>query len=210
MKTPRVLILSTLAVLLVVSARTPAQTQQPPAVRQLKTLDKTAKAMPNAGQMGYEIGPDDLLRIDVWKEAELSGTVTVRPDGRISMPLLNDVQAAGSTPMELAKTLSEKLKSYLADPYVTIEVVGMNSRRVFVVGEVNHSGEVVLVPEMTVLQALSAAGGLTPFAKQKKIYVLRGAEGRQAKLAFNYKEAIKAGVSEQNIRLQPGDTIVVP
>lgn len=210
MAIPRLFIVSVVVLSLLSSNVAPAQASQHSGALEVKAIDRATKGVPNTVQAGYEIGPDDLLRIDVWKEAELSGNFTVRPDGRISMPLLNDVPAAGVTPMELARTLNEKLKQFVADPYVTIEVVGTNSRRVFVVGEVNHSGQVVLVPEMTVLQALSAAGGLTPFAKQKKIYVLRGTEGHQTKLAFNYKDAIKVGVSSQNVRLQPGDTIVVP
>jgi polysaccharide export outer membrane protein len=174
------------------------------------TAERDVKAITDGPQKAYQIGPDDMLRIDVWKEPELSGTVAVRPDGRISIPLLNDVQAAGSTPMELATVLANKLKQFLADPQVTIAVIGMNSRRVFVAGEVNRPGQVTLVPGMTILQGLAAAGGLTPFAKQKKIYVLRRSEGHQQKLTFNYKEAIHTGVSEQNVGLQPGDTIVVP
>jgi len=157
----------------------------------------------------YVIGADDTLRISVWKEPDLTVTLPVRPDGKISLPLLNDVPAAGLTPMDLAKSVTEKLKKYIADPRVTVVVVAMNSRRIFVTGEVTHSGNMLLLPHMTVLQALSSAG-FTQFANLKKIYLLRTENGKQVKLPFNYKDVVKGNHPEQNILLQPGDTLVVP
>lgn len=157
----------------------------------------------------YVIGADDMLNISVWKEPELTESLPVRPDGKISMPLLNDIPAAGLTPLQLRDSITEKLKKYIADPRVTVVVTAMNSRRVFVTGEVLHSGPTTLLPHMTVLQALSAAG-FTQFANLKAIYVLRNQNGRQVKLPFNYKEVVKGNHQEQNIQLQPGDTIVVP
>jgi polysaccharide export outer membrane protein len=156
------------------------------------------------------IGPEDVLNVNVWKEAEMSGTVPVRPDGKISLPLLNDVQAAGLTPTQLAAQVAEKLKKYLEQPRVTVVVTQVNSRRYFVLGEVNRAGAFPLVPNMTVLQALSSAGGFTQFANSKNIYVLRVENGKQNKLPFNYRDVVKGRNAEQNILLKPGDTIVVP
>jgi polysaccharide export outer membrane protein len=157
----------------------------------------------------YVIGADDSLHVSVWKEPDMTATLPVRPDGKISLPLLNDVPAAGMTPMQLAQSITERLKKYIADPRVTVVVVAMNSRRVFVTGEVVHPGAMALLPHMTMLQALSSAG-FTQFASLKKIYLLRTENGRQTKLPFNYKEVVKGKDPEQNILLRPGDTIVVP
>jgi polysaccharide export outer membrane protein len=133
----------------------------------------------------------------------------VRADGMISLPLLNDVQAAGLTPMQLGSSLSEKLKKYVADPHVTIVVTQMNSQRVYVTGEVLHPGAMNLTPNMTVLQAL-ATSGFTQFANTKSIYVLRHENGAEKKFPVNYKKLIKGEAGNQNIALKPGDTIVVP
>ncbi|HVO58019.1 MAG TPA: polysaccharide biosynthesis/export family protein [Dongiaceae bacterium] len=178
-----------------VQAAPPAPTQAPPAA----TTDAS-----------YRIGPQDVLRIDVWKEAEISRSVPVRPDGKISLPLLNDVQASGLTAMELANVIAEGLKKYINNPQVTVSVSEINSRRIYVTGEVTRPGAFPLLPNMTVLQALTSAGGFTQFAKMKNIYVLRNEAGKQVKHPFNYKEVIKGNKAEDNIALQPGDTIVVP
>jgi polysaccharide biosynthesis/export protein len=158
----------------------------------------------------YKIGPQDLLRIDVWKEPEITRTVPVRPDGKISLPLLNDVQAAGLTPMELSAVIGDGLKKYITNPQVTVTVSEINSRRVYVSGEVVRAGAFPLLPNMTVLQALSSSGGFSQFAKLKGIYVLRVEEGKQVKHPFNYKDVVSGKAPEQNILLQPGDVIVVP
>ena len=178
--------------------------------------DKPANAMQGtapASEAGtasdYVIGADDTLHISVWKEPDLSETLAVRPDGKISMPLLNDVTAAGLTPLQLKDSITEKLKKYIADPRVTVVVTAMNSRRVFVTGEVVHSGPMPLLPHMTMLQALAQAG-FTQFANLKSIYLLRTENGKQEKLPFNYKEVVKGNHPEQNIVLKPGDTLVVP
>ena len=157
----------------------------------------------------YVIGADDTLRISVWKEPDLSEVLPVRPDGKISMPLLNDIPAAGLTPLQLKDSITEKLKKYIADPRVTVVVTAMNSRRIFVTGEVTHTGPLALLPHMTMLQALAQAG-FTQFANVKAIYLLRTENGKQEKLPFNYKEVIKGNHPEQNILLKPGDTVVVP
>lgn len=158
----------------------------------------------------YVIGAEDMLNVNVWKEPEMSGTVPVRPDGKISLPLINDVQAAGYTPMQLAANVSDQLKRYLTEPRVTVTVTAINSRRVYLMGEVGHPGWLPMVASMTVLQALSSAGGFSQFANLKKIYVLRTENGTQVKLPVNYKDLISGRNAEQNFLLKPGDTIVVP
>jgi polysaccharide biosynthesis/export protein len=158
----------------------------------------------------YRIGPLDVLRIDVWKEAEVSRVVPVRPDGKVSLPLLNDVQAAGLTTTQLSAVISTGLKDYITNPQVTVSVTEINSRRVFITGEVNRVGAQVLLPNMTVLQALSGAGGFTQFAKLKNIYVLRTEDGKTVRHPFNYKDVVSGKKPEQDIQLQPNDTIVVP
>ena len=158
----------------------------------------------------YKIGPQDLVRIDVWKEPEISRTIPVRPDGKVSLPLLNDVQAAGLTAIQLSNAIHDGLTKYLNNPQVTVTVMEINSRRVYITGEVARPGALPLLPNMTVLQALSSGGGFTQFAKLKNIYILRTEEGKQVKLPFNYKEVVKGKNQEQNILLLPGDVIVVP
>lgn len=158
----------------------------------------------------YIIGPQDTLSVNVWKEPDLSGSVQVRPDGKISIPLLNDVQAAGLTALKLSSEVTTGLKKYVADPRVTVVVTAINSRRVYVLGEVTHAGGFALLPDMTVLQAISDAGGLTQFAHGKKIYVLRSEGGQQVKYPFNYNKVLKGENSEENFPLKSGDTIVVP
>jgi len=158
----------------------------------------------------YVIGPDDVLDVSVWKEQDLTRTLQVRPDGRISMPLLNDVQAAGFTPSQLAQTISERLKKYLTAPQVTIIVTQINSQRVYVIGEVTRPGAYPLLPGMTILQAISSAGGLTQFANSKKIFLMRNENHIQTKYPFSYKEVLDGRKAEENLPVKPGDTIVVP
>lgn len=164
---------------------------------------------PPTTNASYVIGPADVLHVSVWKEQDLTNTMPVRADGMISLPLLNDVKAAGLTPMELAASITEKLKKYITDPRVTVEVTQMNSQRIYITGEVLHPGSMNLTPDMTVLQALASAG-FTQFANTKGIYVLRTDSGKQQKIAVNYKKLVKGDDMQQNILLKPGDTIVVP
>jgi polysaccharide biosynthesis/export protein len=188
------------------------QTNGPDVGADAKVADKPAPApapAPAGQESDYVIGADDLLKIVVWKETDLTETLPVRPDGKISMPLLGDVPAAGMTPTDLAESIRQKLKKFISDPRVTVVVAAMNSRRVFVTGEVTHSGAIPLLPHMTVLQALSSAG-FTQFANIKAIYVLRNEGGKQVKLPFNYKEVVKGQRQEENVELRPGDTVVVP
>jgi polysaccharide biosynthesis/export protein len=158
----------------------------------------------------YIIGAEDVLDINVWKEPDMTRIVPVRPDGKISLPLINDVQAAGSTPQQLADAVKEKLRKFLTEPQVTVIVTQINSQRVYVMGEVLRAGAFPLIPGMTVLQALANAGGFTTFANVKKIHVLRTVNGKRSELPFNYREVLNGGSEDQNIKLEPGDTVVVP
>jgi len=181
---------------------------------QEKGKPATAPAQPSGQPVSvvgpsYVIGADDVLLVSVWKEPDLTTTLPVRPDGNISLPLLNDVAAAGLSPTQLAASITEKLKKFVADPRVTVVVTQINSQKIFVMGEVQHTGAIQLLPNMTVLQALADAG-FTQFANTKGIYVLRAENGRQKKIPVNYKRLLKGQAIDQNIILKPGDTIVVP
>jgi len=169
-----------------------------------------AASVPATTDPAYVIGPEDVLDINVWKEPEMTRSVPVRPDGKISLPLINDVQAAGSTPQQLAATVADKLHKFMTDPQVTVIVTAVNSQRVFVVGEVLKAGAFPLLPGMTVLQVLANAGGFTTYANVKKIHVMRLVDGKPTKLPFNYRDVLNGDNPGQNIKLEPGDTVVVP
>lgn len=175
-----------------------------------QTVGQGQKTLAARQDSTYVIGPEDVLDVSVWREANVSRTVPVRPDGKISLPLLNDVQAAGLTPMQLQAVVTEGLKKFISDPQVTVIVAQINSKRVYVLGEVGRPGAFVMLPDMTVLQAISSAGGFSQFAKMRGVYVLRSENGRQVTLPFNYKQVIRGRKPEQNIILKPGDTVVVP
>src|SRR5262245_34275396 len=179
----------------------PAQTATPPAVAAAPGVDLPPE---------YTIGSDDVLSIVFWRDKELTADVTVRPDGKISLPLLNDVQATGFTPAQLKDRIVEESKKYVEDPNVTVVVKQINSRRVFITGEVRKPGPYSLTAPTTVLQMLSIAGGLGDFAKSEQIMVVRPENGKQISYKFNYKEVIKGRKLAQNIELKPGDTIVIP
>ncbi len=157
----------------------------------------------------YVIGPEDSLQVTVWKEPQLSGSYLVRPDGMISLVLLNDVRAAGLTPMQLSANITDRLKKLVQDPIVSVVVNSVPSQRIFMVGEVGHVGPISLLAGMSPLQAIATAGGLSPYANKKRIYILRGMGATQQKIPFDYKKALK-GDNSQGVTLHPGDTIVVP
>ena len=192
-----------------VTAGCPAQDASAKPAPAKDAVAQAAPAVMNEVPKDYLIGSEDTIMVSVWNEEKLTATLPVRPDGKISMPLLNDVQASGLTPMQLADALTEKLKKFVADPRVTVVVTQMNSQKVFMLGEVSHTGALPLLPNMTVLQAL-ATSGFSQFANTKKIYILRIENGKQLKLLFNYKAVVKGEQMEQNILLKPGDTVVVP
>jgi polysaccharide biosynthesis/export protein len=187
--------------------------QNPPSSHDADTSASQSEAAKHTAATkdpNYVIGPQDVLDVDVWKEKELTRSVEVRPDGKISLPLLNDIQASGLSPMQLAANITDGLKKFITDPQVTVIVTKINSQRVYIVGEVTRPGAYPLLPGMTVLEALSSAGGFTMFANTKKIYVLRKQNGKQDKFQFNYKDAISGKRTDQNIVLRAGDQIVVP
>ena len=159
----------------------------------------------------YVIGANDVLAINVWKEPDVSRSVPVRSDGKISLPLVGELQASGQTPRQLEQDIAKHLQSYISEPEVTVIVTDSKSQKVNILGMVARPGAYLLTSSTTVLDAVAMAGGFKDFAKQKSIYVLRQAPDRtQKRIPFNYKEVIKGKNPEQNIRLQTGDTVVVP
>lgn len=159
----------------------------------------------------YVIGSDDVLAINVWKELELSRTVPVRPDGKITLPLLGDIQASGLTPRRLQEKIAEGLRSYLSNPEVTVILQEVKSSKFNIVGEITKPGSYLLNGPTTVLDAIALGGGLRDFAKRTHIYVLRtNADGSHSRLPFDYKEVIKGKNLSQNVELHPGDTLVIP
>jgi polysaccharide export outer membrane protein len=159
----------------------------------------------------FVIGNDDRLAVNVWKEPDLSRSIPVRSDGKISLPLVGEVQAAGRTPLQLEEEISTKLKNYITEPEVTVIVEQINSQKFNILGQVAKPGSYPLAVATTVLDAIAAAGGFRDFAKQKDIYILRQSTGGQeTRIAFNYKDVIKGKNPGQNIKLEPHDTVVVP
>ncbi len=185
------------------------QTTQTASARPVTERPEPVSAPVKAGK-DYVIGADDVLDVSVWKEQELTRTLQVRPDGKISMPLVGDVQAAGLTPGQLSQSIGEKLKKYLTAPQVTVILTQINSQRVYVIGEVTRPGAYPVLPGMTILQAISSAGGLTQFANSKKIFLMRNEDRTQAKYPFSYKEVLDGRKAEENLMVKAGDTIVVP
>lgn len=158
----------------------------------------------------YVVGEGDALHIDVWQEPEVSQNVVVRPDGKVSLPLVNEVKVSGMTPLEIQAVVAEKLKTFVNQPKVTVTVTEVHSRKAFITGEVAHPGEYPLNIQVTVLQLIAQAGGFTPFAKTESIMILRVSDGKEQRLKFKYKEVLRGKNTEQNIALEPGDTVVVP
>ena len=189
-------------------AQSPANSTQPmpAAAKEAAAPRATDPEVP----AGYVIGADDLLQIVYWKDKDMSAEARVRPDGRIALPLINEVQAAGLTPEQLQKKITEESKKYMEDASITIVVREINSRRVFIVGEVAKPGPYSLTSKITVMQLISVAGGLRDYANSKNITIMRNEGNRQVSLKFNYKEVAAGKNLKQNIELMPGDTVVVP
>jgi len=193
-----------------------AQTDTAKNPNSTKSEARTVAADPNTSTVRphddtYIIGADDVLAINVWKEPEVSRTVPVRSDGKISVTLAGEVQASGETPRQLEKELATKLQSFISEPEVTVIVTEVKSQKFNILGQVSKPGSYPLTNSATVLDAIALAGGFRDFAKQKSIYILRqNPDGGQSRLPFNYKDVIKGKNSAQNIKLQPRDTIVVP
>lgn len=171
----------------------------------------SASSVQVAGSDQYVIGSEDVLAVNIWKEPELSRVVPVRPDGKITLPLVGDVQAGGLTPHQLQGNIATGLHAYVATPEVTVIVQEVKSQKFNIVGEIARPGSYSLTRSMTVLDAIAVGGGLRDFAKAKSIYVLRSdRDGSHSKLAFNYKDVIKGKNLSQNVELRSGDTVVIP
>lgn len=191
-----------------------ANLKTPVAASDTKTAD-TAKPdenvkLPEIVPSEYIVGESDVLHVNVWKEPEVSQTVVVRTDGNISLPLINEVKVSGMTPLQIQNMIADKLKGFLNNPQVTVTVNEIRSKRAFITGEITRPGGYSLNAQTTVLQLIAQAGGFTPFARRDGIVVLRTQDGKQVRLKFRYKEVIQGKKTEQNIALQPGDTVVVP
>ncbi len=158
----------------------------------------------------YVIGPDDVLTVVFWRDKDMSSDVAVRPDGKISLPLLNEVQASGLTPEQLRVQVTEAASKFVEDPTVSIVVKEIHSRKVFITGMVNKPGTYPLSGPTTVVQLIAMAGGVLEYADSKHITILRTVNGRETSLPFNYKDLAKRKNLKQNIELKPGDTIIVP
>jgi polysaccharide export outer membrane protein len=166
-----------------------------------------ASGIPN--ENGYIIGATDTITLTVLKEPTLSSNLLVRPDGMITIPLLGDVKASGLTPLQLAGEITTRLKKFIQDPNVSVILTQINSKKVYLLGEIAKIGPVDITPGMNLLEAIASAGGVTEYANAKKMYILRIEDGKQTKIPVHYKEALK-GYSSMNVPLMPGDTIVVP
>jgi polysaccharide export outer membrane protein len=216
MKPGRLFILALLASGICCPAQNPAQNQEPVA-RPVETAapapaePASAPQAPASGSAtdSYIIGPSDDLTVTVWKEPSFSGAYLVRLDGMISIPLLGDVLASGKTPLQLADQIATKLKKFIQDPNVSVVIGQIHSKVVYMLGEGVKAGPIAMTSGMTLLEAISSAGGLNDYANAKKIYILRNEDGKHQKIPVHYKEALK-GDSTFDLILKPGDTIVVP
>jgi polysaccharide export outer membrane protein len=159
---------------------------------------------------GYVIGADDVLSIVLWREKDMSAEVVVRPDGKVSLPLLNDIQAAGLTPDQLRAQVEKAATKFIESPNATVIVKTINSRKVHIIGNVNKPGTYPMNGELTVLQAIAVAGGLQEWADAKNIVVMRKEDGKDTSFKFNYKDVVRQKNLAQNIPLKPGDTVFVP
>jgi polysaccharide export outer membrane protein len=188
-----------------------SNTKAAPTTSDTKPMPSTSVAATGIRPDAYIIGAEDVLSVYVWKEPDMSKSVPVRPDGMISLPLIGEVKAAGYTPVQLQGVLADAMKKYVSDPQVTVVIEKVASLNFNIVGEVNKPGYYPLTRRLTVLDAIALAGGFKDFAKTKKVYILRtSANGAEQRIPFNYNEVIKGKNSQQNIDLQPRDTIVVP
>lgn len=189
-----------------------AQTPAPPPSAAGTTGEPTGEAAPKGVPLpeGYRIGAHDVLTVLFWRDQDMSGDVTVRPDGNITLPLVNDIKAAGLTPEQLRQSITDAAAQFIETPNVTVVVKKINSRVVFITGEVAKPGAYPLTGRITVMQLISLAGGLREYADEKDITVLRVENDQQVSLPFNYKDVAEGKKLNQNILLQPGDTVVVP
>jgi len=213
----RIMPVLTLLALLSIGAFAQSDPASPPPVPAAAAADKQAGEKSGEGSRAahsdssYVIGADDVLAINVWKEPEVSRSVPVRSDGKISLPLVGELMAGGQTPLQLEQEITKRLQNYISEPEVTVIVQDSKSQRINILGMVARPGSYLLTGSATVLDAIAMAGGFKDFAKQKSIYVLRAnGDGTQKRISFNYKEVIKGKNPDQNVRLLPRDTVVVP
>jgi len=217
--TPVLILLLLVSIGAIAQSDSASQPSAPPAAAPGKqTDDKQADDKQAQGSRGahsdnsYVIGADDVLAINVWKEPEVSRSVPVRSDGKISLPLVGELTAGGETPLQLEQEIAKRLANFISEPEVTVIVQDSKSQRINILGMVMRPGAYLLTGSATtVLDAIAMAGGFKDFAKQKAIYVLRqNPDGTQKRIPFNYKEVIKGHDPDQNVRLLPRDTVVVP
>jgi polysaccharide export outer membrane protein len=196
---------------LLIAAPVSGQVQQPaPQPQSAPAAAAAARPTDPVVPPGYVIGTDDVLSIMYWKDKDMTSDVQVRPDGRIALPLINEVHAAGLTPEQLRLKVTEESKKYMEDASITVVVRQINSRKAFITGEVNRPGPYPLTSATTVMQLIAMAGGLREYANGKKIVIMRTENGKPRSLPFNYKDIVEGKNLEQNIELKPGDTVVVP
>jgi len=201
-------VLSVLASIALLAQQTPSPTA--PAEKGTQNSDASG-AMKAHSDDSYIIGANDTLSINVWKEPDVSRSVPVRSDGKISLPLVGELQAAGQTPRQLEQEIAKRLQSFISEPEVTVIVTDSKSQKINILGMVARPGAYLLSGSTTVLDAIAMAGGFKDFAKKKSIYVLRtNSDGTQKRIPFNYKDVIKGTNPEQNIKLLAGDTLVIP
>jgi polysaccharide export outer membrane protein len=201
--------------ILLLASSSYAISQAPPtpgaAAAQPQTQQDSAAGARKAHDSTFIIGNDDMLAISVWKEPELTKSVPVRSDGKISMPLMGEIQAAGRTPLQLEVEISNKLKNYITAPEVTVIVEQINSKKFNILGQISKPGAYPLGLPLTIMDAIALAGGFRDFAKTKDVYILRQrADGTEYRIPFNYKAFIKGKDPAQNVRIEPKDTIIVP
>jgi len=198
-------ILTMLAVLIAAGSAA-AQSSPSPPVRPDTSTPDVALAVP----ADYVIGPEDVVGILFWRDTDMTADVTVRPDGMITLPLLGDLRAGGLTPDALRDLVKREAAKLMEDPNITVVIRTINSRKVFISGEVTNAGAYPLAGPRTVLQLIALAGGLTEYADSKNIRIVRTEQGRTSSFKFNYKEVSKGLKLDQNIQLKPGDTVIVP
>jgi polysaccharide export outer membrane protein len=198
------------------SAAPQAPAAQPPAATKPPAVQRPPASQPPqlpAGASvptGFTIGPDDVLAIVFWRDKDMSAEVTVRPDGKITLPLINEVQAAGLTPEQLRDSLQQAATKFVEDPTVSVVVKTINSRKVFITGSVSKPGAYLLSSDTTVMQLIAMSGGVLEFADSKNITIIRNENGKPTAYRFNYKDVLKHKNLKQNIELKPGDTVIVP
>jgi polysaccharide export outer membrane protein len=211
-KASRLAAFATVVALLALGAKaqTNSNSQATPAPADKTPVPPAATHAPHSDD-AYVIGANDVLAVNVWKEPDISRSVPVRSDGKISLPLVGELQAGGQTPRQLEVEITKRLQNYISEPEVTVIVTDSKSQKINILGMVSRPGAYLLTSSTTVLDAVAMAGGFKDFAKQKSMYVLRKSpDGTEKRIPFNYKEVIKGKNPDQNIRLQAGDTVVVP